>query len=125
MKTLLTPHSSRIKRRWPLAVALAAWLGVQSVGADPQWEGLHDQVRSGEAVSLESLLDWLEARYLGEVIEVEMERDDGDIEYEIKMLGPQGQVVEFEFDGRSGKLMKIEGVRINEMQRESVEGGGP
>ena len=47
----------------------------------------------------------------------EVERDDGLVEYEIKLLGPQGQVVEFEFDGQSGQLMQIEGVRIREMQR--------
>ncbi|WP_447555040.1 PepSY domain-containing protein [Vreelandella sp. EE22] len=100
-----------------LAGVVVAWVLWGSAFADQPWEGLDHQVRQGEAVSLESLLDWLEARYVGEVIEVEVERDDGEIEYEIKMLGPQGQVVEFEFDGRSGQLMKIEGVRINEMQR--------
>ncbi|MFG6665673.1 PepSY domain-containing protein [Halomonas sp. HNIBRBA4712] len=109
-----------------LVIALAALVcvgaSVASERALASWEGLHGQVRRGEAVSLESLLNWLEARYLGEVIEIEMERDDGEIEYEIKMLGPQGQVVEFEFDGRSGQLMKIEGVRINEMRRKDVEG---
>ncbi|MFI0473681.1 PepSY domain-containing protein [Halomonas sp. HMF6819] len=102
-----------------LVVATFAWASASD--AEPQWRALHGQVQRGETVGLESLLDWLEARFEGEVIEIEMERDDGEIEYEIKMLGPQGQVVEFEFDGRSGQLMKIEGVRINEMRRDDVK----
>lgn len=112
----LHPSTPALRRRL-FAGALAACVLAGGAYADQHWEGLHSEVRQGEAVSLEQLLDWLEARYLGEVIEVEMERDDDEIEYEIKMLGPQGQVVEFEFDARTGQLMKIEGARINEMMR--------
>ena len=97
-------------------VLLAALLSGSAVG-DQHWEALHGEVRRGDVVSLESILDWLEAHYIGEVLEVEVEREKGAVEYEIKMLGPQNQVVEFEFDGHSGQLMSIEGVRINEMRR--------
>ncbi|MGP8289669.1 PepSY domain-containing protein [Vreelandella zhanjiangensis] len=95
---------------------LAALLSGSAVG-DQHWEALHGEVRRGDVVSLESILDWLDAHYIGEVLEVEVEREKGAVEYEIKMLGPQNQVVEFEFDGHSGQLMSIEGVRINEMRR--------
>ncbi|MBP5980771.1 MAG: hypothetical protein KA748_11245 [Halomonas sp.] len=97
-------------------VLLAALLSGSAVG-DQHWEALHGEVRRGDVVSLESILDWLDAHYMGEVLEVEVEREKGAVEYEIKMLGPQNQVVEFEFDGHSGQLMSIEGVRINEMRR--------
>ncbi|MGM0832426.1 PepSY domain-containing protein [Halomonas qinghailakensis] len=96
------------------AIALAGSAAI----ADQHWETLHSEVRRGDVVPLESILDWLEANYIGEVIEVEIEREDGHVEYEIKLLGAQNQVVEFEFDGHSGQLMKIEGVRINEMRRQ-------
>jgi len=33
------------------------------------------------------------------------------------MVGPQGQVVEFEFDAATGELVGIEGVNINGMKR--------
>lgn len=97
-------------------VLSAALLSGSAVG-DQHWEALHGEVRRGAVVSLESILDWLDAHYIGEVVEVEVEREKGAVEYEIKMLGPQNQVVEFEFDGHSGQLMSIEGVRINEMRR--------
>ncbi|RTR06321.1 PepSY domain-containing protein [Halomonas nitroreducens] len=86
--------------------------------ADEHWHDLHDEVRHGRLVALPEILDWLEARYHGQVLEVELERDDGRLSYEVEMLGPQGQVVEFEFDARSGELIGMEGVNINAMRRE-------
>ncbi|RUR29022.1 PepSY domain-containing protein [Vreelandella nanhaiensis] len=99
-----------------LALSASVVLSGSAVG-DQHWEALHGEVRRGNVVPLETILDWLEAHYIGEVLEVEVERENGYVEYEIKMLGPQNQVVEFEFDGQSGQLMTIEGVRINEMRR--------
>ena len=112
---------TRLRRAVPMnvvAAMLAIVLAGGSAVGDQPWEALHSEVRRGEVVSLESILDWLEANYIGEVLEVEMEREDGHVEYEIKLLGAQNQVVEFEFDGHTGQLMKIEGVRINEMRRQ-------
>lgn len=88
------------------------------LAAEPLWQSLHGDVQRGDVVPLESILDWLEAHYIGEVLEVEVERDDGEVEYEIKLLGEQGQIVEFEFDGHTGQLMEIEGLRIDAMRRQ-------
>lgn len=110
----------RLHKALPVNVVVAMFaiaLAGSAIGDQP-WEALHREVQRGDVVPLESILDWLEANYIGEVIEVEVEREDGHVEYEIKMLGAQNQVVEFEFDGHSGQLMKIEGVRINEMRRQ-------
>lgn len=100
-----------------LTMLLAIMLLAGSAVGDQPWESLHGEVRRGEVVPLETILDWLETHYIGDVLEVEVEREGGYVEYEIKLLGPQGQVVEFEFDGQNGQLMSIEGVRINDMQR--------
>ncbi|WP_227367485.1 PepSY domain-containing protein [Halomonas sp. M20] len=102
--------------------ALALGLVVLGIGliAPSQasdWRGLHDEVQSGRLVALSSVLDWLEAHYLGEVLEVEVEHDDGKPRYEVEMIGPQGQLVEFEFDATNGELIGIEGVNIDAMQR--------
>ncbi|RBI67135.1 hypothetical protein DQ400_10750 [Vreelandella sulfidaeris] len=103
-------------RRNVTGLALMLVLVGSAVGDQP-WESLHGEVSRGEVVPLDTILDWLEAHYIGDVLEVEVEREDGYVEYEIKLLGPQGQVVEFEFDGHNGQLMAIEGVRINDMRR--------
>lgn len=97
---------------------LALWLVLWPVArADDHWRSLHDDVRAGRLVSLGSVLDWLDQHYIGTVIEVELDRDDGKVYYEIEMVGPQGQVVEFEFDATTGELVGIEGVNINGMKR--------
>ncbi|MCL7941720.1 peptidase [Halomonas sp. ATCH28] len=102
----------------PVLVALLALLAGSPAPADEAWHDLHEAVRSGRIVPLPDILDWLEARYVGQVLEVEFERDDGRMSYEVEMLGPQGQVVEFEFDAASGELIGMEGVNINGMRRE-------
>tara|TARA_R110000824_G_scaffold222202_1_gene409608 strand:- start:27826 stop:28194 length:369 start_codon:yes stop_codon:yes gene_type:complete len=118
LRHFIKPHCSvqRSARRNVTGLALLLLLVGSAVGDQP-WESLHGEVGRGEVVPLDTILDWLETHYIGEVLEVEVEREGGYVEYEIKLLGPQGQVVEFEFDGHNGQLMSIEGVRINDMRR--------
>ncbi|TDX31423.1 putative membrane protein YkoI [Modicisalibacter xianhensis] len=112
-----------MKRMLMIAVALVSMAGAVVAweplarADDEDWRDLHDQVQAGRLVSLPSVLDWLEARYEGTVLETELERDDGRAIYEIEMLGPQGQMVEFEFDASNGELLGIEGVNIEGMRR--------
>ncbi|MFG6176875.1 PepSY domain-containing protein [Halomonas sp. THAF12] len=108
--------------RWLLAAGLlvAALSGpAASVWADDDetWQSLHEAVRDGRIVPLPEVLDWLEAHYEGQVLEVELDSEDGERRYEIEMLGPQGQLVEFEFDAATGELVGIEGVNIEGMRR--------
>lgn len=83
------------------------------------WRDLHKEVEEGHLVGLTEIMDWLEARYEGQILEVELEQDgcNGKIEYEVEMIGPQGQVAEFEFDAESGELLSIEGVNIEAMKK--------
>lgn len=101
----------------PALAALLFLLAASPAPADEAWRDLHEAVREGRVVPLPDILDWLEARYVGQVLEVELERDDGRMVYEVEMLGPQGQVVEFEFDAASGELIGMEGVNIDGMRR--------
>lgn len=81
------------------------------------WRDLHKEVKEGHLLGIDEIMDWLEARYEGQILEVELEQEDGRIEYEVEMIGPQGQVVEFEFDATDGKLLSIEGVNIEAMKK--------
>lgn len=85
--------------------------------ADDDWAELHREVEAGRIVSLSSVLNDLEKDYMGQVVEVEFERDDGQVIYEIEMIGPHGQVVEFEVNAVSGQLIGIEGSNIRGMTR--------
>ncbi|WP_306462092.1 PepSY domain-containing protein [Halomonas borealis] len=119
MKMLSTPRYSRHGAL--AALLLATTLGGAAAQADdgdtPAWRALHEAVRDGRVVPLPAVLDWLQAHYRGQVLEVELGDEDGGRRYEIEMLGPEGQLVEFEFDAANGELMEIEGVNIEGMRR--------
>ncbi len=102
-----------------LLLSLTLTVGGVSVvaRADDDWTELHREVEAGRILSLPAVLNRLEEDYIGQVVEVEFERDGGQIIYEIEMIGSDGQVVEFEVDAVSGQLIGIEGSNIRGMTR--------
>lgn len=101
-----------------LLIALAIGASSVAVHADDDWLDLHREVEAGRILALPDVLNRLEADYIGQVVEVEFERDDGRAIYEIEMIGPDGQIVEFEVDAETGELMSIEGSNIRGMTRQ-------
>ena len=64
---------------------------------------------AGEIVSLEKILAAVDARFTGQVVEVELERDDGRWEYEVELLTRDGDVLELTFDAATARLLEVEG----------------
>lgn len=62
----------------------------------------------GRIRPLEQILDGLKAKVPGELLEVELELEDGIYVYDVKILGADGRVVEVEADAKSGEVLKIE-----------------
>lgn len=96
-------------------VALAAllWCGVLSAGwaptaraSDDDHEQAHRAVQAGEVMPLRSVLERLEREHPGQVLDVELEREDGRWIYEIKLLQPGGQRVKLKLDARSAELIQ-------------------
>lgn len=84
---------------------------------DDDWRKLHEEVLAGHIKPLREILESLERDWQGQVIDVDIETEDGRRLYEIEMLGPQGQVVVFEIDAVTGELMGMEGSNIDSMRR--------
>lgn len=107
------------KRLLPLILALLTSGGILPLASadDDDWRDLHQEVKEGHLVGIGEIMDWLEARYEGQILEVELEQEDDRIEYEVEMIGPRGQVVEFEFDATNGELLSVEGVNIEAMRK--------
>ena len=74
-------------------------------------------MEAGRIKPLSEILDSLARDWVGDVIDVDIEKDDGEIIYEIELLGPQGQVGEFEVNARTGEVLEIEGRNIRGMER--------
>jgi len=69
----------------------------------------HDRARqaleAGEILPLQTLLTRIERQHPGQIMEVELEREQGRWRYEIKLLRSDGALVKLEFDGRDGSLL--------------------
>lgn len=73
----------------------------------------HERARAalaaGEIRPLAALLAEVERRYVGVVIETELERDDGRWIYELKLLPPSGRVFEIKLDAATGAVIRTRG----------------
>jgi uncharacterized membrane protein YkoI len=99
-----------------LIACLAGLLAASPVNADDDWDddyySEHDLARDalgrGAALPLTTILT-IAGRYQpGDIIEVELDEDDGHLVYELKVLTRSGQVREVHLDARNGALLKIE-----------------
>ena len=105
---------SSMRRR--LTAGLLAGLGVALL---PRGMALADEpadherarraLEAGEVMPLRKVLEQVERDYTGEIIEVELEREDGQWRYEIKLLRAGGVLVELKIDARDGTVLGRKG----------------
>lgn len=94
------------------ALFLAGGLGLLMVaGPADASRSDHEQARraveAGEIMPLRSLLDAIETDYPGQVVEVELEHEDGLLVYEIKVLQASGQRLKLILDARTGEVLRV------------------
>jgi uncharacterized membrane protein YkoI len=103
-------RASAARRRLPLLILVAL------LAATPAHYALADKddhiearelLQRGEIVPLSRILDVVQKRVPGDVIEVELEREDGRWEYKVKVLTPTGLVRKLYLDARNGAVLKI------------------
>jgi uncharacterized membrane protein YkoI len=95
--------------RHGLILAAALLLPAGRAGAEEDSDRARASRAAGLTVPLESLVEWVEQRYHGRLLEAELEEEDGALVYELEWLTPQSTVLEFEFDAHSGRLLEAEG----------------
>lgn len=88
-----------------LLVALAVPMPA-AAGDDDDHDRARRAVQAGELLPLRVILDKAEAAFGGQFLKAELEREDGRMVYEIKLLTAQGRVVELYYDARTGDLVK-------------------
>ena len=95
----------------PLAAALllAADLSGSATAAGRD----HDEIRglrnAGKILSLETIIAQHRRQHQdGQLLEAELELEKGRYLYELKFLGDDGVVREFEYDARTGELWHVE-----------------
>ena len=96
------------RRMYQLILTIILACMTQASLADDDYGNARKLVESGTILSLEQILDHLDTRAEGKILEVEFEREDGHYIYEIEILDDSGLVRELEVDAVSGEILKIE-----------------
>lgn len=95
------------------AVAVSVLLGPALSRADDDdaapMRAARAALEAGEIRPLSELLARIEDRCDGRFVEMELDEDDGRWIYEIKLLGPRGDVAELEYDAADLALLEAEG----------------
>jgi uncharacterized membrane protein YkoI len=94
-----------------LAVVLAAFAALPA-GADARGRDDHEQARqalaAGEVLPLRQVLDRLQATHPGQVLGVELEREDVRWIYEVRLLQADGRLLRIELDARTADVLSAE-----------------
>lgn len=102
------------RRRLAVAVtgAIFAALSMAPIWADDDKEAAEAALNRGEVLPLEQLMQRVRSRFAGSVLKIELEHeDDGEApwRYEVKLLTPEGDVLELEYDAGTLELLGLEG----------------
>jgi hypothetical protein len=89
-----------------LAFVLAMVLASPLALADNEQDRARAAVQAGKVLPLKTVLERLEREHPGQVLEVELEQDDGRWIYEIKLLQSGGRLVKLELDAVSGAVLQ-------------------
>lgn len=87
-------------------LVLGATLAVHAADIGP--DAAKRLLSEGLIRPLEEILTSVKAKVPGELLEVELEIEDGIYVYDVKILGADGRVVEVETDAKTGKVLKVE-----------------
>jgi uncharacterized membrane protein YkoI len=90
----------------PLLLTSMLALAMAPARADSDQDRARAAVQAGQVMPLKDLLTRLERDQPGQVLEVELESDDGRWIYEVRLLQAGGRLVKLKLDARSGELLK-------------------
>jgi Peptidase propeptide and YPEB domain len=102
--------------RWRKALGLLLWAGLAlspagGHGKDKDRGGDHERARdalqASEVLPLATLLEQLRRSHPGQVLEIEIDREDGRLIYEVKLLHANGQLLKLELDAATGQVLKV------------------
>lgn len=75
---------------------------------DDDVDSVRSAVERGEILPLGRLRTLLRAQYPGEIIDMDLDHDDGRYIYEFKVLQADGRLVEIEMDAAKGTILEVD-----------------
>lgn len=105
--------AGRPRRAAGVRMALAALvltalvLPASQAGDRGDHERARAAVQAGEVLPLPTLLERLQRTHPGQVLELELEQEDGRWIYEVKLLQADGQLLKLELDARTAQVLEL------------------
>lgn len=90
-----------------LVCVLSLFFGTISV-ADQNADTARQLQQRGNILPLEQIIDLAVSVKQGQILETDLEHDDGRYVYELEILDSRGQVWEIELDAQTGELIELE-----------------
>ena len=87
-------------------LALLVSFGTAHASGDDDHERAHRAVQAGEVMPLEQVLPRIAKDHPGQVLKIELEREDGLWTYEVKLLRADGQLVKLLLDARTAEVLR-------------------
>lgn len=88
------------------AAVLVSVLGSGVAIAGMNHNEIFELRQSGQILSMEDVLQQARAIQPGQLIEAELEREDGSYVYELKIIDEQGRLHKLELDAKTGEVLK-------------------
>ena len=89
-----------------IAILVAVGYGNALASDKGDHERALQAVQSGQVLPLAKVLALIEKAHPGQVLEVELEHEKQQWQYEIKLLQPDGRLMKLQVDARTGEVLK-------------------
>lgn len=67
-----------------------------------------EALRLGQVLPLDKIIEAVRKEIVGDIIEIEFERNDGRYVYELEIIDPSGRVIEVEVDAKTAEILERE-----------------
>lgn len=89
-----------------LALCAMTWHSSSAASEKGDHERALQALQSGQVLPLTKVLALVEKTHPGQAMEVELESEGGQWQYEIKLLQPNGRLMKLKVDARTGEVLK-------------------
>lgn len=80
-------------------------------------DSVREVVARGDAVSYDVLEKAVKSQFYGRMIRVELDRDDGNWYYDIRLLQDDGRIIEVEMQAKNLTVLEVEGQQLETVIR--------
>jgi uncharacterized membrane protein YkoI len=94
-----------------LSATLALALTTGAAFADDDADRAREALKAGRILPLAKIMAEIQRQVPGEILETKLDIDDDDDdipEYEIRVLTPNGRIVELDVDARDGRILDMD-----------------